>query len=154
MDFYFNSRCNILFAKLRPAGGRACFARVHTKAQPPSSTTNPIRRSAEPFAGAKRFLYVCNDANNLYAPTPRRYSFASFSLLPRRCYPLQIRSFHRCIALRSGIYFPRTNAMIGRAHLMIQWRVKPNCGCPFISLFRTIKNKGRAGDQYILLLWS
>lgn len=49
----------------------------HSHTGPPSSTTNPIRGSAEPFARAKRFLYVCNDANNFYASTLRRYSYAS-----------------------------------------------------------------------------
>lgn len=85
----------------------------HSHTGPPSSTTNPIRGSAEPFARAKRFLYVCNDANNFYASTLRRYSTPLLPLSRRSCYPSRVRSFRR---FAIGIYFLRTNAVIGQAH--------------------------------------
>ena len=79
----------------------------------PSSTTNPIRESGEPFARAKRFLYVCNDANNLYAPSVRRYSRIAwlFSLF-RRCLPplttLFVCSFVPQLRGREFIFHART----------------------------------------------
>lgn len=107
----------------------------HSHTGPPSSTTNPIRGSAEPFARAKRFLYVCNDANNFYASTLRRYSYASSPSFEEILLP-----FASSFVSRSRfIFYARTQWL---ARHIEQHDLEHYVAAYFLLYFASLKNEG------------
>lgn len=116
VDFYFNSRRNILFVKLRL---------VSTRIRDHPHLPQILSVEAQNLSPGPNVFYTSVTTRITFMhPTFVDTRTPLLPLSRRSCYPSRVRSFRR---FAIGIYFLRTNAVIGQAHRATRSRALRRC---------------------------